>query len=61
MSFPAFSGFFPILIAAAAAAPGEFPTCIKHALRFSTVLEKPKKTSSKINVEIICLLKKKEV
>jgi hypothetical protein len=27
MSFPAFSGFFAILIAAAAAAPDDIPTC----------------------------------
>ena len=30
MSFPAFSGLFASLMAAAAAAPDEIPTCNKH-------------------------------
>jgi hypothetical protein len=30
MSFPAFSGLFPIFIAAAVAAPDEIPICKRH-------------------------------
>jgi hypothetical protein len=42
ISFPVFSGLLANLIAAAAAAPDEMPTCEKHGTTFSIEMESHK-------------------
>jgi hypothetical protein len=42
ISFPVFSGLLANLIAAAAAAPDEMPTCKKHGTTFSIEMESHK-------------------